>query len=233
LTEKKKKQLHHKVAEAKQSDKDNYDNQCRIYKEKFSDWRKIVDTATRVLKGDIDAYKQVINEEKPFEEINQLGAEILFNTIEKKTISVSVKVHNKDIVPTEIPRVLKSGKLSVKPMPKSRFNEIYQDYVCGSTIRIARELLAFLPINSVLVNAHAQILNTTTGNMKDGIILSVMIPRERMKAINFSGIDPSDAMQNFVHTMTFKKNSGFILVEALIQLRQWCFSEVVSQIKEV
>ena len=73
-----------------------------------------------------------------------------------------VLVKSEEIVPRETKSLLKSGKLSVKQMPKARFYEIYQDYVCGCVLRAGRELFALLPIRMVIVTAMANMLNTQT-----------------------------------------------------------------------
>ena len=38
-------------------------------------------------------------------------------------------------------------------MPKGRFHEIYQDYLCGCLLRVAREVFALFPVDTVLVTA--------------------------------------------------------------------------------
>ena len=38
-----------------------------------------------------------------------------------------------------------------KPMPKGLFHGIYLDYLCGCVLRVAREVFALLPVDTVLV----------------------------------------------------------------------------------
>lgn len=56
-------------------------------------------------------------------------------------------------------------------------------------------------------------MNSQNGHLEDSIILSVIIPRETLKTLNLRSIDPSDSMQNFIHTMNFRKTQGFKVVE--------------------
>lgn len=41
------------------------------------------------------------------------------------------------------------------------------------------------------------------------VILSVEIPRSTLETLNFSALDPSDALLNSRHAMDFKKTKGF------------------------
>jgi len=100
-------------------------------------------------------------------------------------------------------------------MPKGRFFGIYQDYVCGCVLRVARELFALLPTGIVMVTAIGNLLNTQTGYLEEKPILSVAIPRETLEGLNIDGVDPSDLMSNFVHRVSFHKTKGFRAVEAL------------------
>jgi len=58
-------------------------------------------------------------------------------------------------------------------------------------------------------------VNTNTGHMEMTPILSVAIPRTTLDKLRITTIDPSDAMDNFVHKMSFKKYEGFFPIEAL------------------
>ncbi len=100
-------------------------------------------------------------------------------------------------------------------MPVSKFNELYQDHICSSVLRIARESFAILPIQKVLVTAYGNLLNTQTGYKEDVPILSVLIPKETLGKLSFNNLDPSDSMNNFVHKMSFKKAQGFNSIEKL------------------
>lgn len=102
-----------------------------------------------------------------------------------------------------------AGKLSRKAMPVSKFNEIYQDYVCGCMLRIGREITAHLPVEQVGVNALATMLNPATGLLEEQVIVSAAMPRTTLNRLGFSTLDPSDSMRNFNHAMKFVKTTGF------------------------
>ena len=54
----------------------------------------------------------------------------LYKRAETSTlVEAAIQVHEKDVIPKESKTLLKSGKLSVKPMPKTKYDELYQDCV--------------------------------------------------------------------------------------------------------
>ena len=118
-----------------------------------------------------------------------------------------------DIVPTEQKALLGSGKLSVKQMPKGRYYELYQDYVCGSSLLVANTILGMLPVPELIVTAQSEMLNTATGHVEESPILSIFVPRETVARLNLSSVDASDAMSNFTHNMKFLKTKGFQPIE--------------------
>lgn len=115
-----------------------------------------------------------------------------------------LKVNGIDAIPNEVKTLTSTGKLSVKPMPKGRFHEVYQDYVCGCVLRVAREVFAFLPVQTLLVTALADLFDTGTGETAEQPVLSVSIPRAEVEKLNFDRLDPSDAIEKFVHRGDFK-----------------------------
>jgi len=66
------------------------------------------------------------------------------------------------LIPSQIKSLTSTGKLSEMAMPKAQYYEIYRDFVCGVALRAGRELFAFLPVKTVLVNSQANLLNTRT-----------------------------------------------------------------------
>lgn len=144
----------------------------------------------------------------PFEDIAELGADIMYN-IEKDLFDIEFSVNDIDIIPPFELKLTSTGKLSKKEMPKTRYNELYQDHVCSAALRIAREVFAHLPIDYVRVNAVGRLLNSSNGLIEKKIILSVIFVVESIRTMNIYQIDPSDSMSNFIHNMKFNKSNGF------------------------
>lgn len=208
------KRLKEAVVTAKQKDNLQFEHQQKAYDKELADWKAIQEISKGVLLQDEKAYHKVFDFFKPFAEIAELGSEmsIIFRS---HNITVDIKVNNEQVVPNYILSQTSKGKLSKKSMPVSKFNELYQDYICSCILRIAREALAYLPIDLVVINAMANLLNSATGRLEDQAILSVSIYRDSLDQINFDAIDPSDSMRNFVHNMKFSKTTGFSPVEKI------------------
>jgi hypothetical protein len=211
----KREELARAVEDARNQDETNYQEALVEYEQEIEDWQAACELAGRVLSGEHEAYHDAIRQTNPFSDVAALGSSIEFDVRSESLVEAVLRVHAEDVIPSEVKSLLKSGKLSVKQMPKTRFYAMYQDHVCGCVLRIARELLALLPIEAVTVSAVSDFLNTQTGHMEEKTILSVAIPRETLETLNFEGIDPSDSLANFVHRMKFLKTKGFRGVEPI------------------
>jgi hypothetical protein len=213
--EKKKSALLKEIERAKKADTTENKKAYDEYLTNYQEWKKLAEIANKISSGDAEAYIEAVQEVMPFEELEQIGSNIKIFVNNRHTIECYVNIQDEKVIPKEEKSLLKSGKLAVKKIPTSRFYDIYQDYVCGCVLRIARELFALLPAEMVFINAHSKLLNPTTGHIEDMVILSAAIPKKTLEGLNFDTIDPSDSMKNFVHRMNFKKNQGFSPVEIL------------------
>ncbi|WP_253919423.1 hypothetical protein [Vibrio europaeus] len=209
------KEFENSIESSKQKDTENHEASLQLWNQAFEDWADSVAQAKKVIAGSPEAKMDVIKEMAPFSELDTLGSRLQLSISDTSLVTVNVQIHGEDIIPSEQKSLLKSGKLSSKKMPVGRFNEIYQDYVCSSVLRIARELFAILPDEFVLVNATDKLLNKATGHLEEANVLSVYISRATLVGLNMEAIDPSDCMQNFIHNMSFKKAKGFEAVETV------------------
>ena len=178
------------------------------------EWKRLNILAKRVLSKEKEAYKEVIAHFEPFDDIKEFGSKIDI-WVNEKFLVIDFFVHSESVIPKQSKTLTKTGKVSTKNIPKSRFNEMYQDYVCGCVLRLAVETYAFLPVQLVQVNAIGALLNSSTGHLEDTPILSVILPEDTISRLNLDRIDPSDSMENFVHNMSFSKTKGFQSVEKL------------------
>ncbi|MBN0979737.1 hypothetical protein B7453_19750 [Pseudomonas sp. IB20] len=204
-----------KVEAGQAEDRNRYQAALTEWENTHSEWMQERDLAKRILDGDRQAKLDAIEVFEPFTEISLLGSAIQMTVHEHAILESRLSIHGSDVIPTEIKSLLKSGKLSAKAMPIGRFNDLHQDYVCSCALRVGRELLAVLPDDLVIVTAMDNVLNGATGHMQELPILSVAFSRSTMDALNLDAIDPSDAMKNFVHNMSFKKTLGFAPVAVL------------------
>ncbi len=179
------------------------------WEQELKEWEKITALAKSLLNGDRKAKLEVIEDMAPFSEISNLGSSFVVSIGDSGMVEATIHIHGKEIIPNEIKGLLQSGKLSVKKMPQGKFNELYQDYVCSSALRVANELFSILTDDLVIVTAVDELLNTKTGHLEELPILSACISRSTLESLNLEAIDPSDSMINFVHNMSFKNTKGF------------------------
>lgn len=213
--ESKRQKLIKAVEAGKRKDEDLYLETLKKYEKEYADWEVTHTLAVRILSGDKEAYIEAISRINPFREISELGSSVEFHAVDSRMMEATLFVNGEEVVPTEVKTLLRSGKLSVKKMPKTKFYELYQDYVCGAALRVAREAFALLPLEMIIVTAVSEILNSKTGHLENRPILSVAIPRKTLEELNFAALDPSDAMDNFLHKMKFQKTKGFLPVERI------------------
>lgn len=183
--------------------------------EDYENWEKLHELAGKVLDGDIDAYLEVVDQMKPFDDLLDYGSGFEVGTEDNDQMTVEFTVKSDEVVPTNVYSILASGKLSEKAMSKTAYNELVQDYVCSTVIRVARDLFALLPIERVIIHAVDSALNPATGNEEEVTILSVAINRTRLSEINMEKIDPSDALGALECNMAFSKTNGFKEVSRL------------------
>lgn len=204
-----------KVEGARTQDLSRFQAELKEWQVAHAEWLQEQDLAKRIFDGDRQAKLDAVEAFEPFAEIDHLGSAIQMVVHESGIVESRLSIHGSDVIPKEIKSLLKSGKLSTKPMPVGRFNELHQDYVCSCALRVGRELLAVLPDDIVVVTAIDNVLNGATGHREELPILSVAFSRSTVGSLNLEAIDPSDAMKNFVHNMSFKKTAGFLPVDAL------------------
>ena len=203
------------VREAIKTDENIFRKNMLEYESQLNQWKSMVDLSSRIMNCDPKAYFEASKQIKPFSEIQEIGAKLRVKNITRNSIEIDFYPDDETVIPSKTKTLLKSGKLSIKETPKSKLNQMYQDYICSALLRIARELFAILPFEMVFVTAIKNILNSQTGYMEEKPVLSAAIPRKTMDTINFNLIDPSDSMGNFMHNMKFNRVNGFSAVEKI------------------
>lgn len=211
-SKKKQEQLKSSIELAKQQDQLEYDLKFKSYQDELNDWNTIQSIAQGIAEKNPQSYADAINFFDPFADISDLGSNIKMG-FSNDNVEIYLTVNDTEVIPNYVLNQTKTGKLSQKDMPKGKFFELYQDYVCGGVLRVARETFAYLPINTIIVHAISNITNMSTGHIEELPILSAIIPRSIIENLNFNSIDPSDSLKNFQHNMKFIKTSGFSAVD--------------------
>jgi hypothetical protein len=211
--EKKRVHLATNVKEAAKKDFDFNINAELEWKNLHEEWIAVVELAAGVLNKDPLARLSVIEQMDPLSELTELGSSLDFRINEREILECDLVAHGNEVIPHEVKTLLSNGKLSVKKMPITQFNELYQDYVCGCVLRVSNEIFGLLPEETLIITVIDTLLNTSTGHLEKQPILSALIHRKTISALNMETIDPSDSMRNFIHNMAFNKKTGFSAVE--------------------
>ena len=182
--------------------------------DKTVDWSNITDPglkgiADRILKGDTDAYLEVIALREPFEDLVDYGSEFEIGTDDPSKLEIEFDIKADETIPVKSLSLTSAGKLAEKEMTKTAYYELMQDYVCSVMLKIARDSFALLPVNEVTVHATDVILNPATGNDESVTLVSAVFDRASFEQINFERIDPSETVRSFRCNMDFKKTKGF------------------------
>ena len=192
------------IEQAQLEDERVFQEAIKAHAEECAEWEKLRTFARRILGGEHKAFIEALVEFSPLAEISDVGSLMHFTVETAKLICCELKVNGSQAIPSEAKTLTATEKVSVKPMPKGRFHEIYQDYVCGCMLRVAREVFAMLPVDTVLITASADILDTRTGQTSEQPVLSAVMPRAVIASLDFDKIDPSDATENFLHRGNFR-----------------------------
>lgn len=182
----------------------------------YEDWRSLNQLAERVLRRDADAYLQALEIMKPFDDLLALGSDFEVGADDGDALEVEFRVKAEAVVPDYALSLTPTGKLSRKALTKTRYYELVQDCVSSCAIRIARDLMALLPVQRAAVHAVDRVVNTATGHPEDVTVLSVVFDRPQLSVLNFDRIDPSDALEKFPHQMDFARTSGFKPVSRIV-----------------
>jgi hypothetical protein len=204
MGEKRRKKLEEAVKEAEAKDLEEYE-----------EWKNLNILSGKILQGDIDSYFQVIEEMNPLDDLLEFGSDFEFGADDPSAIEVEFRVKSETVVPDYVLSLTQTGKLSRKNMTKTQYYELVQDYICSCAMRIARDMMALLPVEKAAVHAVDSLLNTATGHNEDVTLLSVVFDRDTLNSLNFEQIDPSDALQNFSCNMKYQKTAGLKPVERI------------------
>ena len=184
--------------------------------EAYQDWENLKKFSDRVLAGDVDAYFEIINEIKPYDDLLDFGSSFEVGTDRKDVLEVEFHVKSEEVVPTTEISLKANGTISEKEMSKTNYYALMQDYICSTMIRVARDSFALLPVEKVYVHAVDDVLNTATGHETEVTLVSVEFGRDQLQSLNMEMIDPSDAISGFKNNMKFAKTTGFKAVERIL-----------------
>ena len=183
--------------------------------EREAAWLEETRLARRLLGGEPAALLAVVEWLDPFGALPKLGKRVQLSAPRPFMIAAELEVHIPDAIPRDLPVVDRDGSVEVATTPEGRFRVIYSDHVCSAVLRIARELFALTPVDTVLVTARGELPDASPGGTSAGVLVSVRFPRKEFSRLLFPTLQPLRAVQGFEHRMKFDVFRGFHRVEPL------------------
>jgi hypothetical protein len=172
---------------------------ARRHREETEEQRDLSEMALRILAKDTQAYLQVLEESPELSELTERGGQLRFAVPSVSLVECAFVPQSSAVVPGEIKSLTATGKLTSKAMPRGQFMDLYQDFICSGVLRIAREVLAVLPVHVVLVTVHSGDDGATPEP-----VISVILDRDGLGRLDFGRLDPSDAVETFRCRTNFK-----------------------------
>lgn len=127
--------------------------------------------APRILSGDIDAYLEVIEEIRPVDDLLLYGGDFEFGTDKPSYIEVEFSAKPENLV------------------PNGTSDSMLEEFLCAVSIRVARDIMALLPVSNVLV--HATIESDT--------VLSVLFTKNDLLKARLKAEDAREIVNGFEH----------------------------------
>ncbi len=189
------------ITQAQALDDQEYQQELAAHNADAARLEQLRSLAHRILAGDVTAYTTALTQLSPLSELSVLGSTIHFTVHSTQLIECILNVAGLQIIPAETKSLTSTGKLSVKPTPRARLHELYQDHICSCMLRVARETFALLPAETLLITARVE---GTGRRHTEEAVLSAVFARERLLKLDFDRLDPSDAIETFVHRGDFK-----------------------------
>ncbi len=189
------------IAQAQSLDDQQYQQELAAHGAETARLEELKSLAHRILVGDLTAYTTALRQLSPLSELSVLGSTIHFTVHSTHLIECILNVAGPQIIPAETKSLTSAGKLSVKATPRARLHELYQDHICSCMLRVARESFALLPVDTLVVTARVE---SRGGRHSEEAVLSAVFPRGQLLKLEFDQLDPSDAIETFLHRGDFK-----------------------------
>lgn len=202
------------IPEAVIADAASFQARLAAHGEQMLEWKSDAELAKRIIRKDVEGYKEVIAESLSLADDENVGTNIQF-LFTDEYVHALPHIHSNGIVPKFRRKQLESGRLSETKMPASQFHGIYREYVAGVSFKVAHDVPRILPLSEVYVTCKVTMLNSQTGHLERTPILSVQFVRSTLSMLKLNQLSPADALQNFNHVMKFKPAQGFSAIEPL------------------
>lgn len=142
----------------------------------FESWRFLKSISHKVLSGDIDTYLEAIEKMRPVDDLLEYGSDFEFGTDNPNSMEVEFRINSHNMLP------------EASIVGARAYEQIFKEYVCASSIRVARDLFALLPVKYVIVYAKNQ----------DKVELKVRFDKNEIQNIDFKNESSIDIIEKFL-----------------------------------
>ena len=139
-------------------------------------WKFLKSISRKVLSGDIDAYLETIEKMRPVDDLLDYGSDFEFGTDNPNSMEVEFRINEHFMLPN-------ANVIGVES-----YEQIFKEYVCASSIRVARDLFALLPVKYVIVYAKKE----------DEVVLQARFNRNEVQKINFKEESSVEIIERFI-----------------------------------
>lgn len=139
-------------------------------------WKFLKSISRKILSGDIDAYMETIEKMRPVDDLLDYGSDFEFGTDNPNSMEVEFRINEHIMLPN-------ANVIGVES-----YEQIFKEYVCASSIRVARDLFALLPVKYVIVYAKKE----------DEVVLQARFDRNEVQKINFKEESGVEIIERFI-----------------------------------
>lgn len=139
-------------------------------------WKFLKSISRKVLSGDIDAYLETIEKMRPVDDLLDYGIDFEFGTDNPNLMEVEFHINEHIMLP------------NVNVIGVEYYEQLFKEYVCASSIRVARDLFALLPVKYVIVYAKKE----------DDVVLQARFDRNEVQKLNFKEESGVEIIERFI-----------------------------------
>lgn len=166
----------------------------------YQKWEENYPFAKNMLDGHQEPWREAVKKYASFHQNSDVAQAYSLHVYDFRTVECDVFLHTLEkIIPSNIEKITKRGKIRYYEMPKTKRHDLYQYYVYSCLNKIINDLFAVLPCERVFING----ISGSYENHQP--ILSFVVERKEHKQKRC----PKSTLEKHRHMVTFKKRSGF------------------------
>lgn len=166
----------------------------------YQKWEKNYPFAKNVMDGHQESWREAVKKYASFHQNRDVAQAFSLHVPDSVTVECDVFLHTLEkIIPSQIEKETKRGKIRYCEMPKTKRYDLYQYYVYSCLNKIINDLFSVLPCERVFING------VIGSNENHQPILSSVVERNEHKQERC----PKLTLEKHRHMVTFKKRSGF------------------------